>query len=1019
MGSIAGQKKDAKVFTPRPRKASRRSGSSYATRATSHSPSPRPRIAASVSATDTSAETKAVSGLFPIATTWGTDESSSCHSILIGDSHDKNASLPGSDPLTLRIIDSQSPLEKRLGAVIEIPQGKRIVFQGIIDICVLQGTISAYEYTLSSSQQWKRIYSPSSHPLVSICAMGGKRASNWADNSSEGLLAGQMHMLWNQYKETTLEKHHLEAAVVAIRPVSCGLEDIGLVAPTYRGIFRFDSFAKRSSFIKNKLGTKRRLETRNEGFIAKEKKQARASKTGSQEISATTGAAATDDDTKNESGDYGNASNDCEEAMDEDTNEEDSEKMIEDVIKQCTETELALINLIGLTNFNPVSYITPDLQLLQTPSEWTEVLDQASRSTLQLDDSFEPVSPIYVVAGMQGQGKSTFLRQLINRLISRFGRLFYLETDIGQSELSPPGALSLTMLSDPLLGPPFTHTSQQGFYHAVYMGMSSPKNDPDRYVRAIQCLVSAYRDYASADRIRHAVSQASSQSPTDIVTPATAGLNESDKLVIPLVVNTQGWLRGLGLDMHYSLCETVQPTNYIQVYDPNARNNQSVQTAYGAYANSSANNNNSSSSSDNSDMVPFVDFSCITEKAPQLAWIPAMSNERATQALFEAQTSAGNAKYSMDGDVRDNRDDGTENEENPSFDDSLDKGLVTTRTASDYVGAKVQRLTARDMRDLSVISHFYMDSKLADQQVCNTNLRQMRQPHWDMHTPLAAHVPLVVPWSDLVFWLGEEDIPPSQLLRALNGTIVGIVAVASASSSDAHTWTDAEIRALYTDGEGISDQATKQLSEQGSRVLLRSIMQATSHKESSVAAGTGTGSGYVSKAGFPQIVYGYPDMNTTTFAAHALIRSFDPVEGHVHLLVPPLVSTMSSSESRKAGESLAPGIPSDLLNRIVGIFKGPGPAATGIELPVWPMVHGGFADRAIGSSSERVAMATTAESSFTIRRRKANSRFEDIAGNGISLGVQEAPYLSIEVDGGIGASSRRIGGAMTRRALQK
>ncbi|KAJ1813423.1 Polynucleotide 5'-hydroxyl-kinase grc3, partial [Coemansia sp. RSA 2599] len=581
---------------------------------------------------------------------------------------------------------------------------------------------------------------------------------------------------------------------------------------------------------------------------------------------------------------------------------------------------------------------------------WTEALDQASRSSLQLDDSFEPISPIFVVAGMQGQGKSTFLRQLVNRLVSRFGRLFYMETDIGQSELSPPGALSLTMLADPLLGPPFTHMSHQDFYHAVYMGMSSPKNDPDRYVRAIQCLVSAYRDFVSADRIRHTVSDNAKQPAND------AGSSESDRLVIPLVVNTQGWLRGLGLDMHYSLCEAIQPTNYIQVYDPSARQGQSAQNVYGAYADVGG----------STDMAPFVDFSCITEKAPRLVWIPAMSSERATQTLFEAQTSAVNEPNSMDEDVQKCSGVG-DTVEGSAFDDELSKRLATTRAGSDYLGAKVPRLTSRDMRDLSVISHFYMDSKLAFRQTCNANLRQLRQPRWDMQKPLAARVPLVVPWSDLVFWLGEEDIPPSQLLRALNGTVVGVIAVASAPSSDAHTWTDAEIRALYTDGEGISDQAVKQLSEPGSRALLRSNMQKASREEGVISA---SAAGHASKAGFPQIVYGYPDMNTTTFIAHALIRSFDPIEGKVHLVLPSLVSATTSSDSSQVGEPRVSGmVPSDSLNRIVGIFKGPGPAATGMELPIWTMVHGGFADRAIGSTAEKAAIAATAEPSFGGRNR--------------------------------------------------
>ncbi|PIA16525.1 hypothetical protein COEREDRAFT_42552, partial [Coemansia reversa NRRL 1564] len=230
------------------------------------------------------------------------------------------------------------------------------------------------------------------------------------------------------------------------------------------------------------------------------------------------------------------------------------------MVVERAQLEYALAHSIGLPGFTPVGHLTADLQLLQAPQDWVSVLDQASNASLQLDDSFEPITPVYVVAGGQGLGKSTFSRFLANRLINRYGCVFYMETDLGQSELAPPGALALTMLIDPLFGPPFTHVGQVEPYHAVYLGTTTPKNDPDRYALAIKRLSSIYREYVSSVRI--ARKQASGMTSETNVN----NMDDMDEQVVPLLVNTQGWLKGLGLDLHYSLCQEVRPTNYIQFY---------------------------------------------------------------------------------------------------------------------------------------------------------------------------------------------------------------------------------------------------------------------------------------------------------------------------------------------------------------------------------------------------------------------------------------------------------------------
>ena len=76
-------------------------------------------------------------------------------------------------------------------------------------------------------------------------------------------------------------------------------------------------------------------------------------------------------------------------------------------------------------------------------------------------------------------------------------------------------------------GPPFTHPRQP--FRAHYLGTYSPLTCPDEYIAAIRHLLDVYRF-----EIRMAE------------TPSSSG--------IPLVVNTQGWIKGLGAD----LLQTVQ-----------------------------------------------------------------------------------------------------------------------------------------------------------------------------------------------------------------------------------------------------------------------------------------------------------------------------------------------------------------------------------------------------------------------------------------------------------------------------
>ncbi|GFY67540.1 CLP1_P domain-containing protein [Trichonephila inaurata madagascariensis] len=60
--------------------------------------------------------------------------------------------------------------------------------------------------------------------------------------------------------------------------------------------------------------------------------------------------------------------------------------------------------------------------------------------------------PRILVYGPQRGGKSTLLRYLINTTLNKCKAVYFLDTDPGQTEFTPPGVVSLTKITEPLLG---------------------------------------------------------------------------------------------------------------------------------------------------------------------------------------------------------------------------------------------------------------------------------------------------------------------------------------------------------------------------------------------------------------------------------------------------------------------------------------------------------------------------------------------------------------------------------------
>ncbi|KAJ0064817.1 hypothetical protein NL108_015590, partial [Boleophthalmus pectinirostris] len=136
---------------------------------------------------------------------------------------------------------------------------------------------------------------------------------------------------------------------------------------------------------------------------------------------------------------------------------------------------------------------------------------------------------VILVCGAKNVGKSTFIRILINTLLNHTGSVAYLEADLGQTEFTPAGCLCLTTVTEPLLGPPFTH--QRNPEHMIYYGQSSCESDLDRYLEALKSLW--HRRTQSGEG--------------------------------PLIINTMGWVKGFGFQLLVDMLRFFPVSHVVQL----------------------------------------------------------------------------------------------------------------------------------------------------------------------------------------------------------------------------------------------------------------------------------------------------------------------------------------------------------------------------------------------------------------------------------------------------------------------
>ncbi|KRY19726.1 Polynucleotide 5'-hydroxyl-kinase NOL9 [Trichinella patagoniensis] len=126
--------------------------------------------------------------------------------------------------------------------------------------------------------------------------------------------------------------------------------------------------------------------------------------------------------------------------------------------------------------------------------------------------------------GHIGSGKSTRMRYFANRLLSLKVKTYLLDLDLGQSEMTLPGCISLTKLDEPLYGVNLKRMNKCEICY--FYGEISPSNRPEIYLQLISRL---YEEYVKITKY---------------------GV---------LLINCNGWISGLGLDILLKIVDSLKP----------------------------------------------------------------------------------------------------------------------------------------------------------------------------------------------------------------------------------------------------------------------------------------------------------------------------------------------------------------------------------------------------------------------------------------------------------------------------
>lgn len=166
------------------------------------------------------------------------------------------------------------------------------------------------------------------------------------------------------------------------------------------------------------------------------------------------------------------------------------------------------------------------------PSSWKACLDHLKHRLLNDGQKSKSV----LIIGNKNSGKSTFMKNLLNTLLSSNStyKLQVLDIDPGQPELCLPGCISLTQLVDPLVGTVESFRVNKISEVVEYLGFNSPVIQPLNYLNKLNRLL-------------------------DVV-------NSQHRNTITLI-NCPGWVKGFGVEIISHLSSSINLSYLIQLSD--------------------------------------------------------------------------------------------------------------------------------------------------------------------------------------------------------------------------------------------------------------------------------------------------------------------------------------------------------------------------------------------------------------------------------------------------------------------
>eukprot|EP01052_Picozoa_sp_SAG31_P038832 SAG31_NODE_5262_length_2644_cov_2.043615_2_plen_459_part_00 len=309
--------------------------------------------------------------------------------------------------------------------------------------------------------------------------------------------------------------------------------------------------------------------------------------------------------------------------------------------------------------------------------------------------------------------------------LQREGPVGFLDLDPGQCEFTPPGFVSLVLLSPPargspagatktaqglladlptvegpIVGPPHTHLAGSACSAgssgpgsspvlSIFVGATSPEGDPGAYRAGVDALVRRYFELKRA---------------------LDGGL--------PLVVNTMGWIRGVGLDLLAAATASISPRVVLSLTRKNGHAHDNMHAGEQAAQQRD---------------VDTPQMQALAEKVGAGTFL----------AIQPAPTSGGAAS------------------------------------------AGSHRITAVESRTLALMAYFNMPHN-------PLGLSRFLQPDKPDSAQLASRQPVSARWADLRIAFSHEHVAYSEILVALNGSLVALCIdsteyiTAAAANGDSH-----------------------------------------------------------------------------------------------------------------------------------------------------------------------------------------------------------------------------------------